>query len=183
MQLETVRLRLRQWSKDDFPAFAALNADPEVMAYFPNCPTRNESDALARRIQGLIADRGWGLWAVEEKRSGSFMGLVGLNKVAPELPFAPAVEIGWRLARAYWGKGYATEAAREALRFAFEVLQLPEVYSFATIGNARSRAVMERLGMHDTGRNFEHPQVPAVSGLREHVLYRLNREQWNGAGV
>jgi RimJ/RimL family protein N-acetyltransferase len=159
-EILTRRLHLRQWRDSDLEPFAQLNADPLVMAYFPSPLQRDESDAIARRCRELIDQQGWGFWAVELQESESFIGFVGLHEPRPDLPFSPCVEIGWRLASHYWGKGYATEAARYALQFGFEKLALPEVVSFTVTGNLRSRHVMERLGMHDTETTFEHPALP-----------------------
>lgn len=176
IELQTQRLLLRQWRDGDLEPFAQLNADPQVMEFYPHPLTRQESDAIAHKIMGLIAERGWGLWAVELQSGGAFIGYVGLHVPSEELPFSPCVEIGWRLAAAYWGKGYATEAARAALSVGFERLGLPEVVSFTTVRNTRSRRVMERIGMHYHGEHFEHPALPEKSPLREHVLYRLRKE-------
>jgi len=177
-RLKTPRLYLRQWVVGDYAPFAAMNADAEVMEFFPQLLSREESDAMADRIRKLITRLGWGLWVVEEKGTGAFTGFVGLHELSPDLPFAPGVEVGWRLARAYWGMGYATEAATEALRYAFGTLQVTEVCSFASVINTRSRAVMGRLGMHDSGQNFDRPHIAARSPLREHVLYRLTAAEW-----
>jgi RimJ/RimL family protein N-acetyltransferase len=168
---------LRQWKPADREPFAALNADPRVMEFFPSSFARAESDAMADRCQSLIAERGWGFWAAESKATQEFIGFVGLHTPAAELPFSPCVEVGWRLAFGHWGKGFASEAARECLHFGFELLGLNEIVSFAAGGNIRSRAVMERLGMRETG-TFEHPQVSGGSGLRQHCLYRLSREAY-----
>lgn len=179
---ETERLRLRQWYDGDLAPFAQLNADPRVMKFFPVLLNRVESDAMAHRCQSLISDRGWGLWAVETKNTREFIGYVGLRSPTLELPFSPCIEIGWRLAFQHWGKGFATEAARAALRVGFEQLGLLEILSFASVQNVRSRAVMERLGMCDSGTFFEHPAIPPGNSLRQHCLYRLLREQWlNGS--
>lgn len=178
IEFETERLRLRQWRRSDYTPFAALNADPRVMACYPNTFDRKTSDALARHCREQIANNGWGFWAVELKASGAFIGFVGLHIPKADLPFAPCVEIGWRLAHFYWGKGYATEAAKGALRIGFEQLGLKEIVSFTMLKNARSRAVMERLGMQQEVDTFLHPMLPEQSPLREHVLYRLSREQW-----
>ena len=123
---------------------------------------------------GGIAERGWGLWAVEELASGAFIGYVGLQIPRPDLPLSPCVEIGWRLAHAYWRRGYATEAARGALQVAFERLALPEIVSFTAVPNLRSEAVMQRLGMVADGV-FEHPSLPPGHALRLHKLCRLGR--------
>ncbi|MES9940965.1 MAG: GNAT family N-acetyltransferase [Candidatus Thiodiazotropha sp. 6PLUC2] len=180
-ELETDRLSLRQWKRSDLEPFAHLNADPQVMAYFPAPLNRIESDAIADRCQKLIQQRGWGFWAVELRERQTFIGFVGLHVPSAALPFSPCVEIGWRLAASHWGKGYATEAANSALKFGFQQLGLQEVVSFTAIGNSRSRRVMERLGMSDTASNFEHPAVPQGHPLREHALYRLSKEDWLSA--
>lgn len=178
IESETDRLKLRQWKKEDWPIFAKINADPVVMEYFPNTLCEFESNKLAEKIYSLISDRGWGFWAVEEKDQGDFIGFVGLHTPLPELPFSPCVEIGWRLAKDHWGKGYATEAAKAAMKVAFEHLGLSEVYSFTSVENLRSRAVMERLYMLNTHKNFEHPDIPLGNQLREHVLFKLTKERW-----
>jgi RimJ/RimL family protein N-acetyltransferase len=176
-ELRTPRLLLRQWHDADFEPFAALNADPEVMRHFPAALTREESDAFGMRARALIAGRGWGLWAVEHVESAAFIGFVGLAEPRFEAHFTPAVEVGWRLGREHWGSGYATEGARAAIAFAFDELRLDEVVSFTTVGNARSRRVMERLGMtHDPADDFDHPLLADDDLLRPHVLYRLRRD-------
>lgn len=176
----TERLRLRQWRDDDREPFAAMSADPQVMEYFAGVLNRAESDELVDRCAALIAERGWGFWAAERLDTGEFIGCIGLHVPTAELPFLPCVEIGWRLARPHWGRGYATEAAALALRVGFEQLDLNEIVSFAVVGNLRSRAVMERLGMVDTGSTFEHPEVPDRDGSRRHCLYKISRRRWAG---
>ena len=178
IKLETDRLFLRQWLAQDRQPFAELNADPEVMKYFPAPLTRAESDLLADRCQKLIEERGWGLWAVENKADSRFIGFVGLHIPTADLPFNPCVEIGWRLSQSVWGRGYATEAAKATLRAGFEILKFPEIVSFTTVSNFRSRAVMERLGMTPDASTFEHPNVPVGNKLREHCLYRISGEEW-----
>ena len=175
IEVETARLRLRQWRDSDLAPFAALNADPVVMEFFPSLLSRAESDSLAARIRGSIAERGWGLWAVEAPGVSPFLGFVGLEAPARHLPVSPCVEIGWRIAAEHWGKGYASEAANAALSLGFERLALSEIVSFTATVNRRSRAVMERLGMRFAGETFEHPNVPEGSPLRTHVVYRLAR--------
>lgn len=176
MILRTERLLLRQWRPDDREPFAAMNADPAVMRHFPQPMTRAESDGLADRLEAGIAERGWGLWAVEVGERG-FAGFIGLQPVTnPSMPVAPAVEIGWRLAAGFHGQGYATEGARRVVGYAFEVLALPELVSFTTVQNRASRRVMEKLGMtRDPAEDFDHPTVPAGWAERRHVLYRLRR--------
>ena len=170
--IRTARLRLRQWRDDDLAPFAAMNADPVVREFFGGPQDRAASDASAGRARDHIARRGFGFWAVEIQDGAAFIGFVGITDVADDLPFAPAVEVGWRLARPFWGRGYATEAARASLDHGFGVLRLPEIASFAVTANFRSRAVMERIGMTLAG-TFEHPALPPGDPLREHVLYRL----------
>jgi RimJ/RimL family protein N-acetyltransferase len=166
---------LRQWQERDFEPFAALNADPEVMRFFPARLTREQSDTFAERARRGIVERGWGLWAVEVTEPERFIGYVGLAQPRFEAHFTPAVEVGWRLARNAWGNGYATEAARAALAFGFEELKLDEIVSFTAAINERSRRVMERLGMtHEPSDDFDHPSV-SDGPLRRHVLYRLRR--------
>ncbi len=176
--METARLRLRQWRPEDREPFAVLNGDPEVMRYFPDTLDRRASDALADRIEKLIAEQGWGFWAVELKQSGDFIGFVGLHRPAPGLPFSPCVEIGWRLARPYWGRGYVVEAAKAVLAFGFEQLGLDEILAFTVKYNRRSWQLMQRLGMVREPESFMHPALPLGSPLREHCLYRLSAERW-----
>lgn len=177
--LQTSRLVLRPWRPQDREPFAALNGDPEVIRHFPTTLDRAESDAFADRIAARFDQHGWGLWAVEVIDSGRFAGYTGLNPVPDAITAMtagfPRVEVGWRLARWAWGHGYATEAAAAALAFAFDELDLPEVVSFTAVGNLRSRAVMERLGMtRDPADDFDHPALAVGSPLRRHVLYRLS---------
>lgn len=172
--LTTERLLLRPWRDDDLAAFAAMNGDPEVMRFFPATLGRAESDELASRIRASLAARGFGNWAVEVPGVIPFAGFVGLSVPRFDAPFMPCVEIGWRLARACWGKGYATEAARAALAFGFGTLKLAEIVSFTVVANLPSRRVMERLGMrHDPSGDFDHPALADGHPLRRHVLYRL----------
>ncbi len=174
-ELATGRLLLRQWRKVDLEPFAALNRDSEVMRYFPAVLTRSQSDALAEGARGFIAQRGWGLWAAEHVPTGSFIGFVGLAEPRFDAHFTPAVEVGWRLGREYWGHGYATEAAGAALSFGFGQLGLGEIVSFTAAGNTRSQRVMNRLGMsHDSAEDFDHPAVDGP--LRRQVLFRISHE-------
>ena len=175
----TPRLRLRQWQAQDKPAFAALNADPEVMRYFPGTQTREQSDRSIAVWADELADRGWSNWAVEQLSDGDFVGFVGLTVPRRALPFMPCLEIGYRLAKRHWGKGYATEAGQEVLRVGFEQLALPEVVSFTARLNLPSQAVMQRLGMVcDALEDFDHPALDEGSALRRHCLYRLPRARW-----
>lgn len=181
IELKTDRLLLRQWREEDSPIFAELNADPRVMEFYPNLLSCQESNAAAAKFKSLIKQNGWGFWAVETISECTFIGLVGLHKPTYKLPFGPCVEIGWRVASAYWGKGYATEAAGACLDFAFDKLALPEVFSFASVGNIKSQAVMERLSMVNMQANFDHPTIPPNSPLREHVVYKIDVQRWRSA--
>ncbi|MBV8455117.1 MAG: GNAT family N-acetyltransferase [Acetobacteraceae bacterium] len=174
--LTTPRLVLRHWRDADLEAFAALNADPQVMEYFPGTLTRHESDALAARIRSRLASCDFGLWAVEVPGIEPFIGFVGLSVPRWEAHFTPCVEIGWRLAHAHWGRGYATEAASAALAYGFNDLKLAEIVSFTAVANRRSQAVMQRLGMaRAAGDDFLHPNLPPGHPLCPHVLYRISR--------
>ena len=177
--LQSNRLILRQWTDRDLVPFAALNADPDVMAYFPATLSKAQSDDVAKTMQSLIAQRGWGLWAVEVPDQAGFIGFVGLHIPANDLPCSPCVEIGWRLAKAHWGRGYACEAAEAALGYAFQELGLAEVLSFTAVGNQRSESVMKKVGMSNTGTNFQHPNIDAGHPLREHLLYRITAQKWS----
>lgn len=175
-RLETERLVLRRWSDEDRAPFAALNADPEVARWLLGPLTRAESDALLDRIEAGFDAHGFGLWAVERRDASGLLGFTGLALARADLPCAGEVEVGWRLARPAWGRGYATEAARAAVAYGFNGLRLAEMVSFTAATNARSRAVMQRLGMmRDPGEDFEHPGVPEHSPMRPHVLYRLSK--------
>lgn len=177
--LTTARLRLRQWREEDLAPFAALNADPQVMEFFPKVLTRAESDTVAGRIRDHFARHGFGLWAVEAPGIAHFVGFVGLAVPSFEAHFTPCVEIGWRLAREHWGHGYATEAATAALAFAFGDRALEEIVAFTVPANIPSRRVMGRLGMRRLpADDFEHPAIAAGHPLRSHVLYRLRRADW-----
>ena len=172
--LRTGRLVLRDWCPDDLPPFAALNADPEVMEHLPGVLDRGRSDAMAGRIGAHFAREGFGLWAVEVAGGAPFIGFVGLSRVPFDAHFTPAVEVGWRLVRAAWGHGYASEAAKAALTFGFDRMGLDEIVSFTVAANRRSQAVMERLGMRrDPADDFVHPAEGLADHLRRHVLYRL----------
>jgi ribosomal-protein-alanine N-acetyltransferase len=179
-ELVTNRLRLRQWQDADLGPFAALNADPDVTRYFPERLTSGRSDEFATKIRAAIDREGWGLWAVQVVAGPSFVGFVGLNPARFNAHFTPALEVGWRLARPYWGNGYATEAAGAALSFGFAHLGVPEIVSFTAAINDRSIRVMRRLGMsHDPADDFDHPDVPDGE-LRHHVLYRISKDDWLG---
>lgn len=177
--LRTDRLLLRRWRDADREPFAAMNADPEVMAHMQGLMPRERSDAFVDRIEAHWDEYGWGLWAVEVAGGAPFVGYVGLWPADYVLP--GMVEVGWRLAREHWGHGYATEAAREALRLGFVEIALAEIVSFTVPQNERSLRVMERIGLvRDPTGDFDHPNVDRVAypHLVRHLLYRLRRDQW-----
>jgi len=177
--LTTPRLLLRRWAPSDLAPFAELNGDREVMRHIREPMTRADSDAFAARIEEHFESDGYGLWALEVRETGTFVGFAGLARQTFDAPFNPSIEVGWRLAREAWGHGYATEAGSAALDFAFEALELDEVVSITTTGNVRSQAVMRRLGMtRDPADDFEQSHFPVAHPLRFAVLHRLPRQQW-----
>jgi ribosomal-protein-alanine N-acetyltransferase len=176
------RVRLRRWRDEDREAFAAMNADARVMEFFASPLSRVESDAMADRIEQHFSEHNFGLWAIEVRDGAPFIGFAGLAVARFSAPFTPCVEVGWRLAFAHWRHGYATEAARLALGYGFETLALPEIVSFTSAANHRSRAVMERLGMRrDPAEDFDYPTLPEGHPLRRHVLYRLGSDSYRHA--
>ncbi len=178
--LTTERLRLRTWRKEDIEPFAALNADPRVREFFPSTLTPVESAQSVQGIREHFDAHGFGLWAVEVIDGPSFIGFIGLAVPSFATQFTPCVELGYRLAFNYWGRGYATEGAQAALAFGFETLRFAEIVAFTATGNLRSRRVMERLGMtHDAADDFDHPLIPMGHPLRRHVLYRVRRDRVN----
>jgi len=165
------QVTLRQWRDSDLEPYAAMNADAEVMRYFPSLLTRDQSEASLVRQRTFIEQRGWGLWAVDV--DGAFAGFTGLAIPGFEAPFMPCVEAGWRLRREYWGRGIGYRGALQALEYGFNVLKLPEILSFTATVNAPSRRLMERLGFdRDLASDFDHPTIPQGHELRPHVLYR-----------
>ncbi len=177
--IKTKRLLLRPWTKEDFVPFAKMSQDPRVMEFFPKLLTKEESEEAATRYKSHIDQKGWGLWAVEIPNEASFIGFVGLSPVKLFTPpFEESVEIGWRLAHAYWGKGFATEGAKAALSYGFHTLHLPEIVAFTAKINLRSQNVMKKLGMHHNPQeDFLHPKVPEGHLVQSHVLYRLCRDE------
>jgi RimJ/RimL family protein N-acetyltransferase len=175
--ITTDRLILRRWRDADRETFARLNADPRVMEFFPATLSREESDRMVDQIEKHFEERGFGLFAAEMREDQTFAGFVGLAVPSLEAAFTPCVEIGWRLAADYWGRGLATEGARAVIRHAFDVLGIEELVSFTVPGNVRSRRVMEKLGMsRKEAEDFDHPNLAEGHALRQHVLYRLRRE-------
>jgi ribosomal-protein-alanine N-acetyltransferase len=172
--IRTERLILRRWWDSDRAPFAALNADPEVMRYFKAPLTRAESDAWIDVIDDVIAATGRGLWAVERIEDGAFLGFTGLWPFRPDLPLHPHIEVGWRLARSAWGRGYATEAARASLVYGFQRLGLEQVFSITATDNRRSEAVMRRIGMQRRPElDFDHPDIAEGEPNRRQIVYRI----------
>ncbi|MCZ4499070.1 MAG: hypothetical protein JWQ74_1623 [Marmoricola sp.] len=175
-ELTTERLLLRQWRDDDVLPLARINTDPQVMEFFPAPLTAEQTAEMVGRQQALLEAGLPALFATEIRETGEFIGFIGLSVPRFQAPFTPCVEIGWRLARAHWGQGYATEGAHVVLDHAFAELGLEEVVSFTSIANLRSRALMVRLGMHhDPSEDFNHPALEADDPLLRHALYRYPR--------
>jgi len=179
IEIRTSRLLLRQWRDEDREPYAALNTDLEVMRYFPGPQDRATSDRSIDAWSADIRERGWSNWAVEMVDTGSFVGFIGLSVPKRALPFMPCVELGYRLARKFWQQGLATEGARAALAAGFTQLGLEEIVSFTALLNEPSQAVMRRIGMVNTGEDFEHPALPPGHPLRPHVLYKIKRAAWS----
>ena len=178
MSLRTERLLLRRWRDEDREPFAAMNADPRVMEFFPSTLTREESDRSADRIEHGFQQHGFSFFAVELPGTAPFIGFIGLAVPSFDAPFMPCVEIGWRLACAHWNRGYATEGARAALEYGFDQLGLPQIVAFTVAANVRSRRVMEKLGMtYNAADDFDHPRIAEGHPLRRHVLYRISSHQ------
>lgn len=181
-EIRTERLILRRWREEDRPLYAHLNADAHVMRFFPKTRSREESDTEARWLDERFDLDAFGPWAVEAPGVAPFIGFVGCWRIVRELPFTPAVEIGWRLDQPYWGKGYAVEAAQASLRDVFARTNLTEIVAYTAERNEPSRRVMEKLGMaYDPAADFDHPAVPDHHPLRRHVLYRISRQAFFGA--
>jgi len=171
--LESERVLLREWRESDVEPWVALNLDAENLQYFPRVYSAEESLASYMRIRDLLNENSFGLWAAQEKSSGEFMGFVGLmHHNIPGISFMPCYEIGWRLDKKYWGKGYATEAAKVVLAFGLEELQLEKIYSFTAKGNIPSINVMKKIGLQEHPElAFEHPRIPDESPVKSHVVY------------
>lgn len=181
--LKTKRLILRSWREEDLESLAKMNADPQVMEFFLALLTFEESADRLKVYREHIADHGWGLWAVSVPGVADFIGWIGLWPIGFDAHFTPAIEVGWRLLPEFWGQGYATEGARAALQYGFDVLKLDEIVSVTVPANIRSRRVMEKLGMHrDPKDDFDHPKVSEGHRLKRHVLYRLKASEWQQRG-
>ncbi|WOE30630.1 MULTISPECIES: GNAT family N-acetyltransferase [unclassified Acinetobacter] len=170
--LETERLILRQWQVQDYLPFINMGLDPEVMQYFPDLLTREESLQFIDTVKDIIDQNQWGFWAVVLKQTGEFIGFIGLHHQPEQFEFSPCVEIGWRLARQYWGNGYATEGAKAAIVYAFNQLNLNKIVSFTAEINLPSQSVMKRIGMSKVGE-FNHPKLSSGHDLEKHVLYQI----------
>lgn len=171
--LETDRLILRLWKPEDVDPFAALCADPEVMEYFPALLSREEVVAMIERMKAAYDKDGFSFMACDRKDTGEFIGFVGCR-----MSFNPVigdgVEIGWRLSKKNWGFGFAPEAARAVIEYAFLKIKTNEVFAITTVENWKSRKVMEKIGMsYEPNNDFDHPQVPDGSPLKRHVFYRI----------
>lgn len=182
--LETERLVIRNWEERDRDLFYEINSDDEVMRFFPFRRTREMADAFFDKLRNTIEEEKIGFAALELKDTDETIGFAGLHAddVVPTLP-PRTVEIGWRLARRFWGRGYASEAARELLRFGFEEMGLGRIVSYAVRDNDRSTAVMRRVGMRRAAEHdFDHPRVPDTHPeLKRHVVYALTQDQWMDA--
>ena len=174
---------LRGWRDDDLEPFAAFNADPAVMEFMPRLLSRSDCRTILGRMREHFDRHGFGWWAVEVPGTASLIGFVGISVPRFEAHFTPCVEVGWRLAHAHWGRGYATEAARAAIAFGFEQAGLDEIVSFTATINQRSQSVMRRLGMtRDPAEDFDHPTLPKDHRLCRHVLYRITPAVFSAAG-
>lgn len=181
-RLTTERCVLRHWRDEDLDALAAINTDERVLEHLPGALTYDESRAMLARIRHHFDRRGFGLWCLEVIEPGfesPCIGFVGLQVPGFEAHFTPCIEVGWRIAPAFWGRGYATEAAAAAIDDLFERVGAHEIVSLTVPANRRSWSVMERLGMtRDPADDFEHPSLPVGDRLRSHVLYRLSQQRW-----
>jgi len=181
-RLQSDRLILRPWEERDRDFWADLNADPEVMRFFESTRDRAQSDVIFDRLKEHFERHGFGFWVLERKEDGEPIGFTGLQIADFPAPFTPAVEIGWRLKRTEWKKGYASEAARVCLAFAFTRMGLRKVVSFAVADNEASFAVMRRIGMRRIPQlDFDHPFLPAGSPLRRHLTWIITDKDWEAA--
>ncbi|WP_444938173.1 GNAT family N-acetyltransferase [Microbulbifer sp. JMSA002] len=178
IQTDSKRLVLRQWREEDRGDFAHLNADTRVMRFFPCTLNRTKSNKLLNTLKEHIDEYGWGYWAVELKENGQFIGFAGIKHASAELPFSPSVVLGCRFIRDFWGRGYASEAAKAVFAVAFEQLNLTEVVGCTALQNLPSQRMMHGLGMSRDASIFDHPLVPENSPLRPHCLYRLSFDTW-----
>ncbi len=175
--IETNRIILRRWQEADLEPFISMNADSEVMHYFPSVLNENETKSLYEVIQQEFADYGYGLYATEEKNSGNFIGFIGFHWARFDIDFCPIIEIGWRLDKRCWGKGYATEGAKACLDYGFKNLLFEKIVSFTTVQNIGSQKVMQKIGMK-FDHFFKHPKIQKNHPLNAHVLYSINKNEF-----
>lgn len=178
IEIETQRLLLRRWQKEDLDLFIQMNQDDEVMRYFPSKRTAAQTKEFYEKIIGEFSEYGYGLYAAEEKHSGEFIGFIGFHHAHMDVSFCPCLEIGWRLDKRYWGKGYATEGAKACLKHGFEKLDFDKIYSFTAILNKPSQRVMQKIRMKFE-QYFEHPEIAESHPLRPHVCYSIDRNEYN----
>lgn len=179
MQLETERLILRRWQDSDLEPFSKITADPEVRRYYPSTLSKDETKAAIKRFEEHFEKESFGLWAVELKSNGEFIGYTGLNRPTIKAHFMPCIEIGWLLSKAHWGHGYAPEAAKKCLEDGFVRIGLDEIVSFTTVSNDKSIRVMEKLQMTRNPKDdYSHPFLPEGHPLKPHVLFRLSKAAW-----
>lgn len=176
---ESERLGFRRWQESDRKAFSSMNADVSVMKYFPNVLTKEESDILINRFENHFVEKGYGIWVAEIKETQEFIGFIGLLEINMDVDFKNAIEIGWRLDKKFWKKGYAAEGAAACLKYAFNVLKVAEVYSFTSLLNQPSETVMKRIGMTKI-KEFDHPNIEGDHRLRRHVLYKIKNTSISG---
>lgn len=175
---ESERLGFRRWQEEDKEPFAAMNQDPEVMQYFPDTLSKEESDLLIGRFEEHTNTKGYGIWAVERKEDGAFIGFIGLLEINMDVEFKGNTEIGWRLDKRFWKKGFAVEGANACLAYAFDNLGLNEVYSLTAVLNKPSETVMKRIGMVKASE-FENPKIEDGNPLKKHVLYKITKKERN----
>ncbi|AYV57560.1 GNAT family N-acetyltransferase [Leptospira kmetyi] len=177
MILETERLILREWRNEDLEPFYRMSSDPIVMEYFPSLLTKDDSEKFIEKVRSHFENFGYGLWVLESKSGGEWIGFTGFMNVSFQAAFTPAVEIGWRLASPFWDRGYASEAASVCLCYGFEELGFSKIVSFTSVLNTRSQSVMKRIGLKEAG-SFSHPNLPSGHILSKHVLYRISEPEW-----
>lgn len=175
--LETSRLILRDWQQSDLEPFCQLNADEEVMNFFPNTLTTEQTLTLHQAIETEFNEYGFGLYAVEVKENNDFIGFIGFHRATFDADFTPCVEIGWRLKKVAWGKGYATEGAKACLQYGFRHLRFNDIYSFTADINTPSKNVMKKIGLNFI-KTFDHPKIEDSSPLKKHVLFHINKQQY-----
>ncbi|MBW8348825.1 GNAT family N-acetyltransferase [Bacillus sp. IITD106] len=173
--VETLRLQLSDWKETDLEPFSRLNADEQVMMYFPKPLSKEETNVFHQSILSELKECGFGLYAVEVKENKEFIGFIGFHKATFKADFTPCIEIGWRLKKEAWGKGYATEGASACLQYGFNELGFSDVYSFTSDVNKPSKNVMKKIGMNFI-KTFNHPKIKNDSPLSKHVLFHISQK-------